>query len=64
MRLVIDVEVQGGTASAAQHHLPRLRALIERLAPTQRPTLVRVDIVSPKAKVMVTMAALAQPTRF
>jgi hypothetical protein len=33
LRLVLDVEVQGGKAHAAKHSLPRLRVLIERLPP-------------------------------
>ncbi|MDP1787258.1 hypothetical protein [Nitrosomonas sp.] len=43
IRLVLDVEVQSGKASAAKHSLPRLRQLIERLPPEERPALVRGD---------------------
>src|SRR3989338_5018208 len=43
LRMVLDVEVQGGKASAAKHSLPRLRLLIERLAPEERPALARGD---------------------
>ncbi|KFB74798.1 MAG: hypothetical protein AW06_004255 [Candidatus Accumulibacter cognatus] len=44
LRLVLDVEVQGGKANAAKHSLPRLRELIEGLAPEERPVLVRGDM--------------------
>ena len=37
LRLVLDVEVQSGKACAAKHSLPRLRLLIERLAPRSVP---------------------------
>lgn len=43
IRMVLDIEVQSGKASAAKHSLPRLRLLIERLAPEERPALVRGD---------------------
>jgi len=43
IRLVLDVEVQSGKASAAKHSLPRLRQLIEGLSPEERPALVRGD---------------------
>jgi hypothetical protein len=43
LRLVLDVEVQGGKAHAAKHSLGRLRALIEGLGDEQRPALVRGD---------------------
>jgi len=39
IRLVLDVEVQSGKASAAKHSLPRLRQLIERLPPRNAPPL-------------------------
>lgn len=41
LRLVLAVEVPGGTASAAKHRLPRRCRLLERLAPEARPTRVR-----------------------
>jgi hypothetical protein len=44
LRLVLDVEVQGGKASAGKYSRPRLRQLLERLAPEERPVLVRGDI--------------------
>ena len=37
LRLVLDVAVQGGKASAAKHSLPRLCQLLERLAPRNAP---------------------------
>ncbi len=40
IRMVLDVEVQSGKACAAKHSLPRLRLVIERLAPEERPILV------------------------
>jgi len=43
LRLVLDVEVQGGKAHGAKHSLVRLRRLLEALSPEQRPTLVRGD---------------------
>ena len=43
IRLVLDVEVQSGKASAAKHSLPRLCQLIERLVPEERPAPVRGD---------------------
>ncbi len=43
IRMVLDIEVQSGKASTAKHSLPRLRLLIERLAPEERPALVRGD---------------------
>ena len=43
IRLVLDVEVQSGKASAAKHSLPRLCQLIEGLPPEERPALVRGD---------------------
>lgn len=43
VRLVLDVEVQSGKSHAAKHSLPRLRQLIEGLAPEKRPALVRGD---------------------
>jgi hypothetical protein len=64
VRLVLDVEVQGGKASAAKHSLPRLRALIERLAPAERPSLVRGDNAFGNEGAMVEMEALGQPYLF
>jgi len=60
VRLVLDVEVQGGKASAAKHSLPRLCLLIERLAPEERPTLVRGDNAFGNEGVMAALEALGQ----
>jgi hypothetical protein len=43
LRRVPDAEVQKGEARAAKHGLPRLREILERLPPEQRPALVRGD---------------------
>ena len=43
MRLVLDAEVQEGTATAAKYSLPRLITLILALPPEKRPRLVRGD---------------------
>ncbi|SDZ22099.1 hypothetical protein SAMN05421754_11081, partial [Nitrosomonas sp. Nm58] len=40
---MLDVEVQSSKSHAAKHSLPRLRQLIEGLAPEKRPALVRGD---------------------
>jgi Transposase DDE domain group 1 len=60
LRLVLDVEVQGGKASAAKHSLPRLCRLLERLAPEERPTLVRGDNAFGSEGVMLEMEAMGQ----
>ncbi len=64
LRLVLDVEVQGGKAHAAKHSLPRLRLLIERLPPEQRPTLVRGDNAFGNEQVMAEMEEIEQPYLF
>jgi len=64
LRLVLDVEVQGGKASAAKHSLYRLCALIEGLAPEERPTLVRGDNAFGNQGVMSDMEAIKQPYLF
>jgi len=60
LRLVLDAEVQGGKASAAKHSLPRLCRLLERLAPAERPTLVRGDNAFGNEGVMLEMEAMGQ----
>lgn len=60
LRMVLDVEVQGGKASAAKHSLPRLRLLIERLAPEERPALVRGDNAFGNEGVMAEMEEIGQ----
>lgn len=60
LRLVLDVEVQGGKSSAAKHSLPRLRHLIERLAPGERPALVRGDNAFGNEGVMAEMEEIGQ----
>lgn len=64
LRLVLDVEVQGGKAHAAKHSLPRLRLLIERLPPEQRPSLVRGDNAFGNEQVMTEMEAIEQSYLF
>ena len=60
LRLVLDVEVQGGKAHAAKHSLPRLRGLLEGLAPEERPVLVRGDIGFGNERVMAEMEEIGQ----
>lgn len=60
IRLVLDVEVQGGKAGAAKHSLPRLRQLIERLAAEERPALVRGDNAFGNERVMLEMEEIGQ----
>lgn len=60
LRMVLDVEVQGGKATAAKHCLPRLRQLIERLAPEERPALVRGDSAFGNEGVMAQMEEIGQ----
>ena len=60
LRLVLDVEVHGGKANAAKHSLPRLCQLLERLAPQERPTLVRGDNAFGNDGVMVALEGLGQ----
>ena len=64
LRLVLDVEVQGGKAHAAKHSLPRLRLLIERLSPEERPSLVRGDNAFGNEHVMAEMEEIEQPYLF
>lgn len=60
IRLVLDVEVQSGKASAAKHSLPRLCQLIERLTPEERPALVRGDSAFGNQGVMPEMERIGQ----
>ncbi len=64
LRLVLDVEVQGGKAHGARHTLPGLRRIIERRAPEQRPSLVRGDNAFGNDPVMAEMEAIEQPYLF
>ena len=64
LRLVLDVEVQGGKDHAARHSLPRLRLLIERLPPEERPSLVRGDNAFGNEPVMAEMEEIEQPYLF
>ncbi|MHB9102152.1 MAG: transposase, partial [Sulfuricella sp.] len=57
---MLDVEVQSGKAGAAKHSLPRLRLLIERLTPDERPALVRGDNAFGNEGVMGEMEAIGQ----
>jgi len=58
--MALDVEVQSGKASAAMHSLPRLRHLIERLAPEERPALVLGDNAFGNERVLAEMEAIEQ----
>lgn len=60
VRLVLDVEVQSGKSHAAKHSLPRLRQLIEGLAPEKRPALVRGDNAFGNEGVMAEMEKIDQ----
>ena len=60
IRMVLDVEVQSGKASAAQHSLPRMRQLIEPLPPEERPALVRGDSAFGNERVMAEMEEIEQ----
>lgn len=64
LRLVLDVEVQSGKAHAAKHSLPRLRRLIERLPPEERPALARGDSAFGNEPVMADMEEIKQPYLF
>jgi hypothetical protein len=64
LRLVLDVEVQGGKASAGKYSRPRLRLLLERLAVEERPVLVRGDIAFGNEGMMAEMEEIEQPYLF
>ncbi|WP_143037917.1 hypothetical protein [Nitrosomonas sp. Nm58] len=57
---MLDVEVQSGKSHAAKHSLPRLRQLIEGLAPEKRPTLMRGDNAFGNEGVMAEMEEINQ----
>jgi hypothetical protein len=59
LRLVLDVEVQKGKAHAPKHGLPRLREILERLPPEQRPALVRGDSAFGNEGIMAVLEGLA-----
>jgi hypothetical protein len=60
LRLVLDVEVQGGKAIAGKYSRPRLRLLLERLAVEERPVLVRGDIAFGNEGMMAEMEEIGQ----
>lgn len=60
LRLVLDVEVQGGKAIAGKYSRPRLRLLLERLAVEERPVLVRGDIAFGNEGMMAAMEEIGQ----
>jgi hypothetical protein len=60
LRLVLDVEVQGGKAIAGKYSQPRLRLLLERLAVEERPVLVRGDIAFGNEGMMAAMEEIGQ----
>ena len=64
MRLVLDAEVQSGTASAAKYSLPRLIKILDALSSEQRPRLVRGDSAFGNDPVMTTLEAMNQPYLF
>ena len=64
VRLVLDVEVQGGRSTVAKHGLPRLPVLLDRLAPEERPALVRGDNAFGNEGVMAAMDEIDQPCLF
>lgn len=60
LRLVLDVEVQAGKTHAAKHSVPRLRTLLDRLPPGERPALVRGDNAFGNEHVMVELEGREQ----
>jgi hypothetical protein len=64
VRLVLDAEVQEGTATAAKYSLPRLVALIQSLPPEKRPRLVRGDNAFGNEPVMGELESIDQPYLF
>lgn len=64
VRLVLDAEVQEGTATAAKYSLPRLIALLLALTPDKRPRLVRGDNAFGNEPVMRELESIDQPYLF
>lgn len=64
MRLVLDAEVQNGKAHAARHSTPRLKAILKRLTPEQRPRIVRGDNAFGVDLLMVELEQMQQPYLF
>ena len=64
VRLVLDAEVQEGTATAAKYSLPRLVSILIELPADQRPRLVRGDNAFGNEPVMVQLEAINQPYLF
>ena len=64
VRLVLDAEVQEGTATAAKYSVPRLIALLLALAPEKRPRLVRGDNAFGNEPVMRELETIDQPYLF
>ena len=64
VRLVLDAEVQEGTATAAKYSLPRLIALLGALAPDKRPQIVRGDNAFGNEPVMRALEAIEQSYLF
>ena len=62
--LVLDAEVQEGTASAAKYSLPRLIQILIELPADQRPRLVRGDNAFGNEPVMAKLEAIEQPYLF
>ena len=60
VRLVLDAEVQEGTATAAKYSLPRLISILVELPADQRPRLVRGDNAFGNEPVMVALEAIGQ----
>ena len=64
VRLVLDAEVQEGTATAAKYSLPRLIQILVELPVGERPRLVRGDNAFGNEPVMVELEAIEQPYLF
>jgi len=60
IRMVLDVEVQDGKSGSAKHSLARMRQLIERITPEERPVLVRGDNAFGNERVMSEMEEIGQ----